>query len=67
MMPTATAPVTTATATLMGTLLGYVGLYGFLLVSYIAALRYLATKPARSASLLPQQKMQQQAAPAGDE
>ena len=56
-----------ATATLMGTLLGYVGLYAFLLVSYIAALRYLATKPARSASLLPQQKMQQQAAPAGGE
>lgn len=56
-----------ATATLMGTLLGYVGLYAFLLVSYIAALRYLGTKPARSASLLPQQKMQQQAAPAGGE
>ncbi|MCK5874628.1 MAG: cytochrome ubiquinol oxidase subunit I [Alcanivoracaceae bacterium] len=43
-----------ASATLMGTLLGYVGLYAFLLVSYIAALRYLATKPARSLSLLPQ-------------
>lgn len=56
-----------SSATLMGTLLGYIGLYAFLLVSYIAALRYLATKPARSTSLLPQQKMQQQAAPAGGE
>ena len=56
-----------SSATLMGTLLGYVGLYAFLLVSYIAALRYLATKPARSTSLLPQQKMQQQATPAGGE
>jgi len=56
-----------ASATLMGTLLGYIGLYAFLLVSYIAALRYLATKPARSTSLLPQQKMQQQATPAGGE
>ncbi|MDF1822820.1 MAG: cytochrome ubiquinol oxidase subunit I [Alcanivoracaceae bacterium] len=43
-------------ATVMGTLLGYVGLYAFLLVSYVGALRYLATKPARSLSLMPQQR-----------
>ena len=43
-------------ATVLGTLVGYVGLYGFLLVSYIGALRYLATKPARSLSLMPQQR-----------
>lgn len=37
-----------ATATVGGTLVGYVGLYLFLLVSYVQALRYLASKPARS-------------------
>ena len=37
----------------LGTLLGYLSLYAFLLVSYIGALRYLSTKPARSLSLLP--------------
>lgn len=42
-----------ASATLTGTLLGYLGLYLFLLVSYIQALRYLASKPAQSLSLLP--------------
>ncbi len=35
-------------ATLFGTLFGYVGLYIFLLISYIATLKYLSTKPARS-------------------
>jgi cytochrome d ubiquinol oxidase subunit I len=34
-------------------LLGYIGLYVFLLISYIQALRYLASKPAQSLSLLP--------------
>jgi cytochrome d ubiquinol oxidase subunit I len=42
-----------ASATLTGTLLGYIGLYVFLLISYIQALRYLASKPAQSLSLLP--------------
>src|SRR5690606_22289360 len=42
-----------AGATLAGTLLGYVALYLFLLASYIGALRYLATKPARSLTLQP--------------
>jgi cytochrome d ubiquinol oxidase subunit I len=42
-----------ASATIASTLFGYVGLYAFLLVSYIQALRYLASKPARSQSLLP--------------
>ena len=41
-----------ASATLAGTLLGYVLLYGFLLVSYIYTLRNLASKPAQSLSLL---------------
>ena len=41
-----------ASATLAGTLLGYVFLYGFLLVSYIYTLRHLASKPAQSLSLL---------------
>lgn len=41
-----------ATATLAGTLFGYVFLYGFLLVSYIYTLRHLASKPAQSLSLL---------------
>jgi len=36
--------------TVLTTLLTYVLLYVFLLVSYIYALRYLATKPARSLS-----------------
>ncbi|BAP15333.1 MAG: cytochrome D ubiquinol oxidase subunit I [Alcanivorax borkumensis] len=45
-----------SSATVMGTLFGYVLLYVFLLVSYIAALRYMATKPARSLSLTPQQR-----------
>jgi len=40
-------------ATLTGTLAGYVSLYLFLLVSYIAALRHMATKPARSLELRP--------------
>ena len=35
-------------ATLGGTLFGYVGLYLFLLVSYVQALRLMASKPARS-------------------
>jgi cytochrome d ubiquinol oxidase subunit I len=42
-----------ASATLTGTLLGYLGLYAFLLFSYIQALRYLASKPAQSLSLQP--------------
>jgi cytochrome d ubiquinol oxidase subunit I len=42
-----------ASATLTGTLLGYIGLYVFLLLSYIQALRYLASKPAQSLTLLP--------------
>ncbi|WP_417215635.1 cytochrome ubiquinol oxidase subunit I [Alcanivorax sp.] len=45
-----------SSATVMGTLFGYVLLYVFLLVSYIAALRYMATKPARSLTLTPQQQ-----------
>ena len=45
-----------SSATVMGTLFGYVLLYVFLLVSYIAALRYMATKPARSLTLTPQQR-----------
>ena len=47
-----------ASATLTGTLLGYLGLYVFLLVSYIQALRYLASKPAQSLSLLPDYRAQ---------
>ncbi|MEM1113998.1 MAG: cytochrome ubiquinol oxidase subunit I [Pseudomonadota bacterium] len=42
-----------AAATLSGTLIGYVGLYLFLLYSYIHALRHMATKPAGSLNLLP--------------
>ncbi|MEM9254014.1 MAG: cytochrome ubiquinol oxidase subunit I [Pseudomonadota bacterium] len=42
-----------ASATLAGTLLGYLGLYAFLLVSYVLTLRYMATKPARSLELIP--------------
>ncbi|MFT4823068.1 MAG: cytochrome d ubiquinol oxidase subunit I [Cryomorphaceae bacterium] len=41
-----------SSATLTGTLFGYVFLYGFLLVSYIYTLRHLASKPAQSLSLL---------------
>jgi cytochrome d ubiquinol oxidase subunit I len=41
-----------SSATLTNTLLGYIGLYLFLLVSYIQALRYLASKPAQSMILL---------------
>lgn len=37
--------------TLLGTLAGYLLLYLFLLVSYIGALRYLSSKPARSLEL----------------
>jgi len=34
--------------TMLSTLLAYLALYGFLLVSYVFAVRYMATKPARS-------------------
>lgn len=39
-------------ATVAGTLFGYVLLYGFLLVAYVAALRQMALKPAMSLSRL---------------
>ena len=42
-----------ASATMTGTLLGYVLLYAFLLVSYIGAMRHMATKPAASQVLGP--------------
>ena len=42
-----------ASATLFSTLFGYLGLYVFLLISYIQALRYLASKPAQSLTLMP--------------
>lgn len=42
-----------ATATVAGTLFGYVLLYGLLLLSYVGALRYLASKPAASLALGP--------------
>lgn len=45
-----------SSATVAGTLFGYVLLYLFLLVSYISTLRYMATKPARSLTLTPQQR-----------
>ena len=45
-----------SSATVAGTLFGYVLLYLFLLVSYIATLRYMATKPARSLTLTPHQR-----------
>lgn len=45
-----------SSATVMSTLFGYVLLYLFLLVSYIATLRYMSTKPARSLTLTPQQR-----------
>ncbi|MDX1803478.1 MAG: cytochrome ubiquinol oxidase subunit I [Alcanivorax sp.] len=48
-----------SSATLTGTLFGYVLLYVFLLISYIGALRYLATKPARSLTLMPQHRAMQ--------
>jgi cytochrome bd ubiquinol oxidase subunit I len=38
---------------LLSTVAGYIGLYLFLLLSYIGALRYLSTKPARSLELVP--------------
>jgi cytochrome d ubiquinol oxidase subunit I len=50
LLNTADAVATHASATLSGTLFGYVALYLFLLVSYVQALRYLASKPARSLS-----------------
>lgn len=40
-------------ATVAGTLLGYILLYLFLLASYIGALRYMSTKPARSLEMQP--------------
>ncbi|MFV8816839.1 cytochrome ubiquinol oxidase subunit I [Haliea sp. E17] len=42
-----------SSATMAGTLFGYVLLYLFLLASYIGALRYLSTKPAASLALGP--------------
>ena len=53
-------------ATLMGTLFGYGFIYVFLLISYIGAVRYLATKPARSLVTL-QEYPQETAEPAGRE
>ena len=41
-----------ATGTMLGTLAAYLALYVFLLVSYIAALRYLSAKPAESQTLV---------------
>jgi cytochrome d ubiquinol oxidase subunit I len=41
-----------SSATLGGTLIGYAGLYSFLLFSYIATLKYIAKKPAQSLILL---------------
>lgn len=43
-------------ATVAGTLFGYIGLYVFLLYSYIHALRHLATKPAGSLAMLPRRE-----------
>ncbi len=42
-----------SSATVAGTLFGYVLLYLFLLASYVGALRYLSTKPAASLALGP--------------
>ncbi len=42
-----------ASGTMLGTLAAYLALYVFLLVSYIAAVRYLSTKPAESQTLVP--------------
>lgn len=53
LLKTADVAADHASATLSGTLFGYVGLYVFLLISYIQALRYLASKPAQSLTLLP--------------
>tara|TARA_R110002096_G_scaffold434673_1_gene657156 strand:- start:57599 stop:58963 length:1365 start_codon:yes stop_codon:yes gene_type:complete len=53
-------------ATLMGTLFGYGFIYVFLLISYIGAVRYLATKPARSLVTL-QEYPQETVEPAGRE
>jgi cytochrome d ubiquinol oxidase subunit I len=39
-------------ATVGGTLIAYALLYAFLLVAYVATLRYLATKPAASLKML---------------
>jgi len=39
-------------ATVMGTLVGYFGLYGFVLLAYIGTLKYIAKKPAESLVLL---------------
>ena len=41
-----------AAGTVAGTLVGYALVYAFLLVSYVATLRYMATKPAASLKLL---------------
>ncbi len=41
-----------ASATVMGTLFGYVFLYIGLLISYVGALRYLSSKPAQSLTLM---------------
>lgn len=49
-----------ASATLTGTLLGYVALYVFLLMAYIGALRYLASKPAASLAIKQQPIVSQQ-------
>nr|WP_200877043.1 cytochrome ubiquinol oxidase subunit I [Porticoccus hydrocarbonoclasticus] len=49
-----------ASATLTGTLLGYVALYVFLLMAYIGALRYLASKPAASLATKKQPIVSQQ-------
>jgi cytochrome d ubiquinol oxidase subunit I len=49
-----------ASATLTGTLLGYVALYVFLLMAYIGALRYLASKPAASMVIKKQPIVSQQ-------
>jgi cytochrome d ubiquinol oxidase subunit I len=38
--------------TMSGTLLAYAALYAFLLIAYVATLRHLATKPAKSLKLL---------------
>lgn len=46
-----------AAGTVLTTLIGYIILYAFLLVSYIATLRYMSTKPARSLELV-QEKAQ---------
>ena len=53
MVRTADVVADHASATVGGTLFGYLGLYVFLLASYIQTLRYMASKPARSLSLQP--------------